>query len=190
MKFAQVPLIRSLAARAAQLLDRLLCVAGAVLFSQAPEFMQQYLQRLEGHLDESRRQLAALTRAAESSGLTLDQLVADATRNVDPAIARLGGVAQGAVQRVAALQASDDALRHASALTRPFVFLAHLDPGILRGTAAIFRPAVPTTLEGLGYAALGVVAALALYHVLIRAPLRGLVRRRALRRGRETGATG
>ena len=29
-----------------KLLDRALCVAGAVIFSQAPEFMQQYLQRL------------------------------------------------------------------------------------------------------------------------------------------------
>ena len=27
------------------LIDRALCVAGAVLFSQAPEFFQQYLQR-------------------------------------------------------------------------------------------------------------------------------------------------
>ena len=30
------------------LLDRALCVAGTVLFSQIPEFMQQYLQRLGG----------------------------------------------------------------------------------------------------------------------------------------------
>jgi hypothetical protein len=183
MKLTELPLVRPLATRAAQLIDRLVCVAGAVLFSQAPEFMQQYLQRLEGHLDEARRQIAALTRAADSSGLTLDQLVADATRNADPAIARLGGVAQGAVQRVAALQASDDVLRHASALTRPFVFLAHLDPGIVRGTASIFRPAVPTTLEGMAYAAVGVIAALALYHGLVLAPLRRLARRRALRRG-------
>ena len=28
------------------LIDRILCVLGAVLFSQGPEFMQQYLQRL------------------------------------------------------------------------------------------------------------------------------------------------
>lgn len=30
-------------------------VVGAALFSQLPEFMQQYLQRLGGHLDEARR---------------------------------------------------------------------------------------------------------------------------------------
>jgi len=29
--------------------------AGAVLLAQAPEFLQQYLQRLGGHLDEARR---------------------------------------------------------------------------------------------------------------------------------------
>jgi hypothetical protein len=32
------------------LLDRVLCVAGAITLSQAPEFFQQYLQRLGGHL--------------------------------------------------------------------------------------------------------------------------------------------
>jgi hypothetical protein len=182
MTIARLPLLRSVAAGAGQLSDRLLCVAGAVLCSQAPEFMQQYLQRLEGHLDEARRQLAALTRAAEQSGLTLDQLVADAIRNVDPAIGRLGGVAQTAAIRVADLQRADEALRHASALTRPWVFLAHLDPGIARGTASIFRPAVPTTLEGLGYAAVGVIAALAVWHGVILPPIRRLARSRAGRR--------
>ena len=40
-----------------KLFDRALCVVGAILFSQLPEFFQQYLQRLGGHLDEARRQL-------------------------------------------------------------------------------------------------------------------------------------
>lgn len=37
------------------LIDRLFCVFGAVLFCQLPEFIQQYLQRLGGRLDEARR---------------------------------------------------------------------------------------------------------------------------------------
>ena len=40
------------------LFDRVLCVGGAVTVSQAPEFIQQYLQRLGGRLDEARRQLS------------------------------------------------------------------------------------------------------------------------------------
>jgi len=64
--------VRSLLAGGEGLLDRLLCVVGAVLFSQLPEFIQQYLQRLGGHLDEARRQLEQFRAVAAQSDLTLD----------------------------------------------------------------------------------------------------------------------
>ena len=64
------------------LIDRLLCVVGAVLCSQLPEFIQQYLQRLGGHLDEARRQLDQFREVAAKSGLTLDQLAAKSRENV------------------------------------------------------------------------------------------------------------
>ena len=52
-------------------------------FSQLPEFMQQYLQRLEGHLDEARLALERFKDAAAQSGMSLDQLVAGAVQNPD-----------------------------------------------------------------------------------------------------------
>jgi hypothetical protein len=174
--------IRALAAGGESLLDRALCVAGAVLFSQMPEFMQQYLQRLGGHLDEARRQLAQFQHVAAQSGLTLAQLVANTTANADPAVARLGGVMHAASVRVDALASADAAIRHASLLEKPFVFLAHLDPSIARATWSLFKPAVPTTLEGLVYAAVGVVAMLALYHGGVKYPVTRLARARAARR--------
>ena len=48
------------------------------------------------------------------------------------------------------------------------MFLGHLDPAIARGTWEAFRPAVPTTAEGFAYAAAGVVAMLALYHLGVK----------------------
>lgn len=53
-----------------------------------------------------------------------------------------------------------------------------MDKGIARATLAIYRPAVPTTAEGLVYAGLGLVIALGLYHLLIRGPIARRVRRR------------
>ena len=82
--------IRSVISSGEGLFDRLLCVLGAVTFSQVPEFMQQYLQRLGGHLDEARRQLDRLQDAAARSGLTLEQLTAHMSPPDDPAVARLG----------------------------------------------------------------------------------------------------
>jgi hypothetical protein len=167
---------------AERLLDRILCVVGAVLFSQFPEFMQQYLQRLEGHLDEARLVVERFKDAAAQSGMTLDQLVAGAAQNPDPSMGRLGGVIQASVARVNELGAADAALRNASIAARPFVFIAHMDRGIARATLAIYKPAVPTTLEGFVYAGLGILLVLAVYHLGIRGPISRRIKRRAAAR--------
>ena len=151
-----------------RLIDRILCVLGAILFSQGPEFMQQYLQRLGGHLAEARRQLGIFQDTASQAGVTLDKLVHQTTANPDPGIAPLGKVMADAMTRVDSLQSAHDALVSASLWTRPFVFLRHLDLEIARATCAIYRPAVPTTLEGLLYALAGMLAFLALYHLVIK----------------------
>lgn len=164
------------------LLDRILCVFGAVLFSQAPEFMQQYLQRLGGHLDEARRQLLQFENAAKSSGLSLDELIHRTTTNAEPAVAKLGGVMTDTVARVDTLAAAQSALLDASLWTRPFVFLQHLDLAIARATWSVFKPAVPTTIEGVVYALLGMLVLLGVYYGGIKYPLGRYRARRAAAR--------
>lgn len=174
-------ILGSAAARLELLLDRVLCVVGAVVFSQAPEFMQQYLQRLEGHLDEARLTLGHFKDAAAQSGMSIEQLVASAGQNPDPSMRSIGGVVQGAAVRVDQLAAADAALRGASAWSRPYVFLEHADWGITKATWAIFRPAVPTTAEGFVYAAMGMIVALAVFHLAVKAPISAYRRGRAAR---------
>jgi hypothetical protein len=166
------------------LIDRLVCVVGAVLFSQLPEFIQQYLQRLGGHLDEARRQLEQFQAIAAKAGLTFHQLVANSLASTEPTVARLGGVMRDTADRVDALAAADAAIRHASIFTRPLVFLRHIDLSVAHATWTIFRPAVPTTVEGMVYAACGVLLALAFYHGGVKYPVRRLWRRRVERRAR------
>ena len=149
------------------LLDRVLAVAGAVLFSQAPEFFQQYLQRLGGHLDEARRILAQFEQNAGQAGLTLADYIRRTAANADTAVARLADTMAAAVERVQSLQAAHDALRDAPAWTRPFAFLRHADWEIVRATGAVFKPAVPVTLEGGLYAFAGMLIFLGLYHLLL-----------------------
>lgn len=162
-------------------IDRVLCVLGTIAFSQIPEFMQQYLQRLGGHLDEAKRQLAQFRHVAEQSGLTLDRLIAQTAANNDVAVAKLSGVMNDTVARVDTLQSAQDALLHASLWERPFVFARHLDMEIARGTADIFKPAIPTTVEGLIYAAIGMGVLLSVYHFGIRYPIGRVVQRRRTR---------
>jgi hypothetical protein len=160
------------------LVDRILCVAGAVLFAQGPEFMQQYLQRLGGHLAEAHRQLASFHATADQAGITFDRLVTQTAASPDQAVARLAAVMTDAAERVTQLQAAHDALLGAAVWERPIIFLRHVDWAILRGTAAIFKPAVPTTVEGLIYAIAGMVTLLALYHVCLKPLVRTLAPRR------------
>ncbi len=169
---------RALLGAGSGLLDRALCVVGTVIFSQIPEFMQQYLQRLGGHLDEARRQLQQFHQTAVQSGLTLDRFILQTSANADPAVAKLGGVMTEAITRVDALEAAQSAIQHASLWSRPFVFLRHLDPAIARATGEIFKPAVPTTLEGLVYALTGMLVLLAVYHLGIKYPVTRMLSRR------------
>jgi hypothetical protein len=151
----------------ATLVDRVLCVLGAVLFSQAPEFMQQYLQRLGGHLAEARRQFAQFEEIAKQAGKNVHELAAQYAANADPAVVSMGKLVDDAELRVSALTSAEAALRDASVWTRPFVFVRDLDWEIARGTGNIFKPAVPTTLEGLLYGLIGVIVILGLYHGLV-----------------------
>lgn len=150
------------------LIDRLLCVLGAVLFSQGPEFMQQYLQRLGGHLQEAQRQLSLFREAATRSGRTLEEFIVQTRTNADAGVVQLSSVMSDAIDRTASLQASYDALTHSSLWARPFVFMRHLDPAIGKATWAAYLPAVPTTLEGLLYAVAGMLFFLVLYHFGIK----------------------
>ena len=163
-----------------KLLDRALCVAGAVIFSQAPEFMQQYLQRLGGHLDEARRQLEQFKKVAAQSGLSLEQFIEKTNANADVAVAKLGGVMSEAGARVQHLETAQAAIAGASPLERPFAFLRHVDAEIANATWDFYKPAVPTTVEGLLYALAGMAVLLGLYYGLIKTPCaRLLARRRA-----------
>ncbi len=153
------------------LLDRVLCVVGAVLFSQAPEFMQQYLQRLGGHLDEARRQLLHFQETAAQSGLTLERLIGQTGANPDPAVAKLGGVMTETITRVDTLASAQSAIQQASLWSRPFIFLRHVDLTIAHATWAVFKPAVPTTVEGLVYALLGMLVLIVIYHFGIKYPV-------------------
>ncbi|MDF9831952.1 hypothetical protein M2103_000156 [Ereboglobus sp. PH5-5] len=162
--------------------DRVLCVVGAVLFSQAPEFMQQYLQRLGGHLDEARRMLAQYEGIAMQANLSLDDFIARTGSNADTVVARHAEVMRGVVDRVQDLSAAQAAIQDASMFTRPFAFLRHIDWEVASNTWAIFKPAVPTTGEGLAYAVAGIGVILGFYYGCIHFPITRCWRRRKERK--------
>lgn len=162
-------------------LDRVVCVLGAVLFAQAPEFFQQYLQRLGGHLSEARQHLAEFEKAAQAAGKPLAKFITDTSANADAGLAKLGQTMQHTTERVDALGSAQQALIDASVWSRPFAFVKHVDYDIAHATASVFKPAVPTTFEGAAYALLGVAIAFSIWHVVIRLPLKRFLQPRSSR---------
>jgi hypothetical protein len=126
--------------------------------AQLPAFVQQYLQRLGGHLDEARLMAAELARG-------------DAYRDLTPSVRE--AVLSVSDQRISTLSNAYDAIAGADGLTRPLVFLAHVDSTIAAAAWGDFEPGLPLGWGGLLY---GGAAAVIAY--LVYAGCRGLFGRR------------
>jgi hypothetical protein len=132
---------------------------GGAVAAQAPEFAQQYAQRLGGAADELRRQIATLEADAQANGTTRDGAVERLKTNPDGLVARRGEAAQADIARLARLSAQQQALNEAtSPLGRTVAVIRDPDRIIADATLREYRPAVPTTADGLTAGLLGFLA--------------------------------
>lgn len=128
-----------------------IAAAAAVLGSQFLAFIQQYRQRLGGHLDEATRNLR------EVSTGEIGQLLDDATRTAVSLVAE---------RRVEDLQSTIDRIENAGPIAKPFIFARHVDYEIADATWSSFQPALPLDAVNLTYSAAALVVSWALYRVL------------------------
>jgi hypothetical protein len=150
------------------LLDRIFSVAGALLFIQAPEYLQQYLQRLGGHVDELGIQIAKLTQIAGSTGKTLEAYIQKFVTSGDLDYAYQGQLLQNLIDKHEKLAKSLYEIQHASSLERGVKFLFYIDPEIARATLNNFVPGVTLSLEGLIYGLVGLIFGWMVYSAIKR----------------------
>lgn len=131
--------------------------------AQGPAFVQAYLQRLGGHIDEARRTVSELQTGAASTVVTDD---GSRERLVEAFSAR-----------VSDLEASRAAILDTHPLWRPVVMATQADPEIARATADVFTPAMPLDPTSLIYAAGGLVLGWVVWE-LIQWPVQARLRRR------------
>ncbi|MBA2728357.1 MAG: DUF2937 family protein [Parachlamydiaceae bacterium] len=148
------------------LLDRVLAVAGALLFALLPMFMLQYTQQLAGRAAELGLQLNSLQRIAQDSGKTLHQYILKFTSNNDPDFMQQGALMEKMSQRFSYLSQAEIDIANASPLAKPFVFLQHLDTDIAKTTLNYFQFGIPFSIEGLAYALAGLGFGCLLFYVL------------------------
>lgn len=137
------------------ILDRFSAVFGAILMVQAPEFFQQYLQRLGGHVDELRRQIAQLKHFSLIGGKTLHDYIQKFLTYQDADIAAQGKYMESLVVRYENFKQAWQSLSEASVWARPFKFLWYGDSEIISATWANYIPALVFSSEGVVYILLG-----------------------------------
>ena len=139
----------------ARFLAFLLGVLGAVASSQAPEFTQQYMQNLTGRVAELEGVVARFDEDAARSGMGRSQALDTCLRDERPE----GGIScLGRAEDVRRYERFRDQLAELDATSewqRPITLARNPDRDVVMSTKAIFKPAVPTTLVGGGYAAAG-----------------------------------
>ncbi|MCJ2051487.1 DUF2937 family protein [Methylobacterium sp. J-070] len=140
---------------------------GGVVAAQAPEFAQQYAQRLGGAADELRRQVEVLDSDARASGTTRDDAVDRLRTNPDQLVARRGDAARTDIARLGRLDAQRQALASAmSPLGRVVAMLRDPDLPVAQAAYRDFSPAVPTSADGLAAGLIGFFAAWGGWRVL------------------------
>jgi hypothetical protein len=146
-----MPMIRSIFVVAGGL-------AAAVASGQAPEFAQQYRQRLGGAIDETRVIVEQFDADASRNGLERNDALQRYMLSPD-AFLRDRGVSMGVVlERFHAL--NEQAYRLASwpEFARPLALVRGYDRQVFEGTWRDFEPAVPVSAHGFVWTGAGFLA--------------------------------
>lgn len=150
------------------LLDRAFVLAGAFAGSQAPSFMQQYFNRLSGHIDELKYQTQLWSQMAAASGKSLPGYVQKFAASGDNDFSRHGDYMQAMIYRLNDLSEAFQLIQESSFWSRPFVFISHINSDIFKETVHSFIPQVTLTLEGACYTFVGFVLGYGLFQLLCK----------------------
>ncbi len=160
-------------------------LAAGLSFSQAPEFAQQYRQRLGGAIDELQASVSAFDADSGGSGLTHDEGVARLEDSADAFVRQRGGRVREETARLTRLKRQAADLNGELPLSKILALALDADPQVARGAFDDFKPALPLTADGAASAAIGFVGALFALRLL---PLPFRFRKSARRRTRNRTA--
>lgn len=145
-------------------------ICGAVM-AQAPEFIQQYTQRLGGWRDAYALQLSDLDKRAKKFGLSREDYITALQFSNDPKAVNEGNhlaLLPGYYDR---LNQAHKQLTTAGPVNRIFVFYDHYNGALAQSVWSDYKPAVPTNTEGAIFGGAGfVLGALGIF--LVGVPFR------------------
>ncbi|MEZ2129069.1 MULTISPECIES: DUF2937 family protein [unclassified Sinorhizobium] len=135
-----------------------MALLGALTFSQAPEFSQQYRQRLGGALDELRVIISDFDDEARRYNLDRDQALALYDSSREDFIRARGSSMRSTFARYRRLSDQLSRLSGTPPLWRPIVVFSEPDAMIVKNAWKDFAPAVPVTVSGFAWGAAGALS--------------------------------
>jgi hypothetical protein len=160
------------------LAERLVVFFVALFLSQAPQYMNLYLNVLSGAKAAHEKSLATLTEKASELDMTVQQFIDDLLKSESKVSKSSGQVHQKQLADYENTRRAFEALKNASAFSRPFVFIKHVDWSLAKNVQ--FQPALPLAPEALAYVLVGVMLGMLLYRVLVFFPRRLVAKKSAL----------
>jgi hypothetical protein len=133
----------------------LLALIPALLFAQAPEFMQQYRQRIGGAADELAIVVRNFDEDSRRSGYDRQAALAVMGRNTERLVREQGQRMHFYIVRLDRLNRQHAALVGGVTVAGVVAVAQDYDETILRQTWNAFEPAFPTTMTGFVFAITG-----------------------------------
>jgi len=149
-------------------IDRCFFTVIFILGVQLPEFMQQYQQRLAGHLAEARSQLNQFEVIAQQHfDGSLMTMITRYKDNTEASIISTGELIERLSVRVDYLASHLEQITQADYLHSVYQFIWHLDQQIARGTAEHFSMAIPLELNAIATGGTLAISALLLKELTV-----------------------
>jgi hypothetical protein len=126
-----------------------IAVLAGLIGSQAPEFAQQYRQRLGGALDELNRIVAEFDAEVQRQNLTRAEAMKRLADNADLLARERGEDIGRAIERAQRLDKETHAIASAGPLMRLYVVATNFDPEVARSTLDNYEPAEPLSIGAL-----------------------------------------
>ncbi len=134
-----------------------IAVIVAVLFLQAPEFVQQYAQRLGGAIDELDRVVRHFDEDARRSGYDRSGALGLMSRNQEQLVRDQATRMSETIGRLANLRAQQAAMGQPGSFTRAGAFATGYDSDLAARTWKDFQFALPVSADGVLFACTGFI---------------------------------
>ena len=152
------------------IIDRCFFTVTFILGVQLPEFIQQYQQRLAGHLLEAKSQLAQFNVIAEQHfDGNLLTMITSYKGNSESSIISTGELIERLSVRVDYLSSHLEQITRSEYLNRVYQFIFNIDQQIANGTVKSFSMAIPLELHAIATGATLAITALLLKELTIKA---------------------